>query len=92
MRKGLNPDEDREANPACVLNCPVKARIFGDLEDPNSKIAQMIVQKKRGECRNTLEKNLRSITPIESLLQSGVQASDQVTFRLIYPLLKERTT
>jgi Fe-S-cluster-containing dehydrogenase component len=46
LRKGLNPDEDREANPACVVNCPVKARIFGDLEDPISKIALVIVQKR----------------------------------------------
>jgi Fe-S-cluster-containing dehydrogenase component len=46
VKKGLKPDVNREANPACVLNCPVKARVFGDLENPNSKISIMIVQKK----------------------------------------------
>ena len=46
MKRGLKPGVDREATPACVLNCPVKARIFGDLEDPESKISIMIIQKK----------------------------------------------
>jgi Fe-S-cluster-containing dehydrogenase component len=46
MKKGLKPGVDRDANPACVLNCPVKARIFGDLEDPESDISRMIIQKK----------------------------------------------
>jgi phenylacetyl-CoA:acceptor oxidoreductase subunit 1 len=46
VKKGLTPDTDREANPACVLNCPVTARIFGDLDDPNSGISVIIIQKK----------------------------------------------
>lgn len=46
IKNGFKPDADREANPACVNNCPVKARIFDDLEDPNSKISTMIIQKK----------------------------------------------
>jgi Fe-S-cluster-containing dehydrogenase component len=46
IRKGLTPGLDREATPACVNNCPVKARVFGDLNDPNSKVSILIRQRK----------------------------------------------
>lgn len=42
LAQGLMPGEDREATPACVNICPVKARTFGNLNDPNSRISQVI--------------------------------------------------
>ena len=42
LDNGLKPGEDYEATPACVNVCPVGARVFGDLNDPGSKISQVI--------------------------------------------------
>jgi Fe-S-cluster-containing dehydrogenase component len=39
---GLTPGVDREATPACVNACPVNARVFGDLRDPESPLSQFI--------------------------------------------------
>jgi len=33
---------DRGQLPACVETCPSKVRVFGDLNDPNSKLAELL--------------------------------------------------
>jgi Fe-S-cluster-containing dehydrogenase component len=42
LAAGLMPGVDREATPACVNICPVGARVFGDLLNPDSPVAQVI--------------------------------------------------
>lgn len=44
LAQGLTPGIDREATPACVINCMAKARYFGDLDDPNSEVAQLVAR------------------------------------------------
>jgi Fe-S-cluster-containing dehydrogenase component len=41
--------EDKQ--PTCVQACPAKARIFGDLNDPNSEIS-VLIKKERGQVLN----------------------------------------
>src|SRR6266508_440930 len=36
---------DKGLLPACVENCPTKALVFGDLNDPQSEISQLIQQR-----------------------------------------------
>lgn len=40
--QGLSPGVDKEVTPSCVEACPVNARVFGDLNDPDSPISNFL--------------------------------------------------
>jgi Fe-S-cluster-containing dehydrogenase component len=44
VERGLVPGIDPQATPACVVACPTKARIFGDLNSPESPISVALAE------------------------------------------------
>lgn len=44
LAAGLEPGVDPDATPACVVACPTGARLFGDLNDPESQVSQALKQ------------------------------------------------
>jgi Fe-S-cluster-containing dehydrogenase component len=42
MAIGLTPGVDADATPACVNACPTGARLFGDLNDPESSVSRAL--------------------------------------------------
>lgn len=42
LANGLTPGVDESATPACAVACPVKARKFGDLNDPASEVSILL--------------------------------------------------
>jgi Fe-S-cluster-containing dehydrogenase component len=56
---GLKPGVDPEATPACVLSCPMGARTFGDLNDPESPVSQILAKNSATRLREDLGTNPR---------------------------------
>ncbi len=63
------PGVDPSASPACVNICPVGARVFGNLKDPNSHISQVLADNPTIRLREDLgaEPSVYYIPPKEGL-------------------------
>jgi phenylacetyl-CoA:acceptor oxidoreductase 27-kDa subunit len=51
---GLTPGVDADATPACVVACPVGARIFGDLNEPESNVSKALRENPSYRLRENL--------------------------------------
>ncbi|NDJ79210.1 MAG: 4Fe-4S dicluster domain-containing protein [Chloroflexi bacterium] len=65
LAHGMVPGVDRPATPACVNVCPVQARMFGDLNDPNSPVSRIIDEQPTFRLREDLgtEPNVYYVPP-----------------------------
>ena len=54
LELGLTPGVDLAATPACVVACPTGARIFGDLNDPDSAVSRALAENPSYRLREDL--------------------------------------
>jgi len=69
IRLGLEPGVDLDATPACVNICPVGARSFGDVLNPDSQVSQLIANNPTIRLRDELgtESSVYYLPPKEGL-------------------------
>jgi len=75
LEMGLTPGVDQAATPACVVACPMKARLFGDLNDPESPVSKALAQNSSFRLKEGLGTKPRVYyLPVHD---KGIQSEDQ---------------
>ncbi|MGE5250084.1 MAG: sulfate reduction electron transfer complex DsrMKJOP subunit DsrO [Bacteroidota bacterium] len=70
---GLTPGVDDEVTPACCVVCPTKARIFGDLNDPESNVSKALANNASFRLREDLGTGPRVyyLPPVAEKMENG---------------------
>jgi molybdopterin-containing oxidoreductase family iron-sulfur binding subunit len=73
LEMGLTPGVDQAATPACVVACPMGARIFGDLNDPESPVSKALAEQASFRLREGLgtEPRVYYLPPHEKALEES---------------------
>jgi phenylacetyl-CoA:acceptor oxidoreductase subunit 1 len=71
---GLTPGVDADATPACCVVCPTGARTFGDLNNPNSNVSQILKQHVSYRLRENLGTGCRVYyLPVDGEFSNAVE-------------------
>jgi len=62
--------KDQEYTPTCDLVCPVQARLFGDLDDPNSEVSKRIKESNAVQ----LKKEFNTSPQVYYILEEGAKS------------------
>ena len=77
LAQGLTPGVDPAATPACVVACPTGARIFGDLNDPNSAVSRALAENPSYRLREDLGTDPHVYyLPVRELNKEGALCTD----------------
>jgi tetrathionate reductase subunit B len=84
---------DRGELPACVVTCPTKARVFGNIKDPDSDAARLLKQNKTTQVINpasNTEPNiyyLNATAPLDWPVKAEIPTPIQLWAKVAKPLI-----